>query len=55
MVNLLEFAATVLVKLTIAREDVQRFEQIDGLVGLYFGYLHVLILSHKRATKDKLR
>jgi hypothetical protein len=40
MVDLFEFASAVLVELAIARKDVQRFEQSNGLFWTNFGYRH---------------
>ena len=36
MVNLLQFASTVLVELAVTREDVQGFKQVYGLIGANF-------------------
>ena len=33
MINLFEFASTILIHLAIARQDVQGFNQVDGLFG----------------------
>ena len=33
VIDLLEFAPRVLIELALAREDVQRLEQLDGLAG----------------------
>ena len=55
VIHLLELATRILVELAVAREDVQRFEQLDGLAGaqvelrtwvLMFGRGGVFVFGH---------
>jgi len=48
MINLLEFAPAILIQLPVTGQNMQLFEQIDGLIGLdFWNILHTVILIEK--------